>query len=90
LGEKLANWTPREKSLLEPVLSRYNHVFHEEGSNEFKGTNLVEHQMITLWSISSSICNGKEIENKVHGMFKKGVIKISPTHWSAAAILVPK
>jgi len=26
---------------------KYKHVFHQEGSNDFKGTDLVEHRIVT-------------------------------------------
>ena len=32
---------------MEPILLKYRHVFHEEGSIDFQGTDLVEHIIVT-------------------------------------------
>jgi hypothetical protein len=32
---------------MEPVLSRYSHVFHLDDYSPFKGTDLVKHQIVT-------------------------------------------
>jgi hypothetical protein len=32
---------------MKPVLRKYRHIFHAEGSNDFKGTDLIEHRIIT-------------------------------------------
>jgi hypothetical protein len=45
--DKLGHLTPKERSVMEPVLMKYKHVFHQEGSNDFKGTDLVEHRIVT-------------------------------------------
>ena len=29
---------------MESILIKYRHIFHEEGSNDFRGTDLVEHR----------------------------------------------
>ena len=42
----LGHLTRKERAVLEPVLRKYRHVFHDE-SAEFKGTDLVEHRIIT-------------------------------------------
>ena len=31
--------------LIDPVLLKYAHVFHDEETNEFKGTNVIEHKI---------------------------------------------
>jgi hypothetical protein len=38
---------PSISSIMEPVLVKYKHVFHEEGSNDFQDTDLGEHQIVT-------------------------------------------
>ena len=35
-----------EKDLIEPVLLKYAHVFHDEDTNDFKGTDIIEQQII--------------------------------------------
>jgi hypothetical protein len=36
----------RERELIEPVLRRYTHLFHDEESTDFGVTNVFEHQII--------------------------------------------
>jgi hypothetical protein len=97
VAEKLAHLTPREKSVLQPVLFRFSHVFHKESSNYFKGTDLVEHQVITgdaqpirrpQYRVPFAL--RKEMESQIQEMLKKGVIRESQSPWSAPAILDPK
>jgi hypothetical protein len=46
LQDKLWHLSQVERSVMEPVLRKYRHVFHVHGSNDFKGTNLTEHRII--------------------------------------------
>jgi hypothetical protein len=94
---KLSHLSPQERKVLEPVLLKYRHVFHEEGSNDFKGTDLVEHEIITgdaepirrpPYRVPFSL--RQEMDRQVQDMLKKGVIRESTSPWSAPAILVPK
>jgi hypothetical protein len=32
--------------LIEPVLLKYAHVFHDEETNDFKGSDIIEHQIL--------------------------------------------
>ena len=41
LQDKLGHLSQAERSVMEPVLIKYRHIFHEEGSNDFRGTDLV-------------------------------------------------
>jgi hypothetical protein len=34
--------SPEDRSVMEPVLRKYRYIFHVEGSNDFKGTDLIE------------------------------------------------
>jgi hypothetical protein len=95
--EKLAHLTNKERSVMEPVLLRHHYVFHEEGSNDFKGTDLVEHQIIMgdakpirrpQYRVPFAL--RQEMENQIQGMLNKGVIRESQSPWSAPAILAPK
>jgi hypothetical protein len=77
--------------VIELILRKYTKVFCEKVSNEFKGTNLMENQIITgdskpirkapswvpfvLW---------KEMEAQVQDMLKKGVIEPSMSSSSGA------
>jgi hypothetical protein len=47
LHDVIGRLSIEEKGVLEPVLSRYNHVFHLDENSPFKGTELVEHQIVT-------------------------------------------
>ena len=43
---KLDPLTPGDRQHIEPVLWKYAHVFHDEESNDFKETYVIEHQII--------------------------------------------
>jgi len=43
LRNKLDHLSREEKQILEPVLFKYAHVFHDEETDGFKGTNIIEH-----------------------------------------------
>jgi hypothetical protein len=43
LHGKLDHLTSAEKEHTEPVLIKYAQVFHDEESNDFKGTTVIEH-----------------------------------------------
>jgi len=44
LGGKLDHLN--EKRLIEPVLQKYAHVFHDEETNDFKSTDVIEHKIV--------------------------------------------
>ena len=46
LRGKLDHLTLEDKQQIEPVLQKYVHIFHDEDTNYFKGTNVVEHQIL--------------------------------------------
>ena len=43
LQGKLDHLSKEERELIEPVLLEYAHVFHDKESNDFKGTDIIEH-----------------------------------------------
>jgi hypothetical protein len=97
LQDKLGHLTHAEKSVLEPVLAKYRNVFHREGSNDFQGTDLVEHRIVTgdakpirkpPYRVPFAL--RKELNTQVKDMLNKGIIEESSSPWSATAILVPK
>jgi hypothetical protein len=47
LRGSLGHLNSEKRSVLEPVLAIYRYVFHREGSNEFRGTDLAEHKIIS-------------------------------------------
>jgi hypothetical protein len=82
---------------MEPVLRKYRHIFHVEGSNDFRGTDLIELRIITgdakpirkaPYRVPFAL--NKEMENQVQDMLNKGVIEESNSPWNEPAILVPK
>jgi hypothetical protein len=46
LKGKLEHLLSEDRAKIEPVLRKFAHVFHESESNEFKATDLVEHQIV--------------------------------------------
>ena len=47
LDSVLGHLTRKERAVMEPVRRHYRHVFHDKDEAEFKGTDLVEHRIIT-------------------------------------------
>jgi hypothetical protein len=45
LKRKLEHLPQNERQLMEPVLVKYAHVFHDEELNDFKATNVVEYEI---------------------------------------------
>jgi len=46
LQGKLDDLTPEDRQHIEPVLRKYAYVFHDEESNDFKETEVTEHQIL--------------------------------------------
>ena len=88
LQDKLGHLTPAERSVMEPILLKYRHVFHEEGSIDFQGTDLVEHIIVTgdakpvrkpPYRVPFAL--RKEMENQVQDMLNKAVIEPTNSAW---------
>ena len=86
-----------ERQILEPVLLKYAHVFHDEETNDFKGTDIIEHQIpvgdarpIRMPQYRTPFALRDEMKAQVENLLRKGVIRPSSSPWSAPAILVPK
>jgi hypothetical protein len=97
LNRKLDHLGRRKKEIIDPVLLKYAHLFHHEETNDFKGTDVVEHQILTgdarpirrpPYPVPYAQREG--MRNQVEKMLDKGVIRDSNSPWSAPAILVPK
>jgi len=41
----LDNLPREERQLIEPVFLKYAHLFHDDETNDFKGTNIIEHEI---------------------------------------------
>jgi hypothetical protein len=47
MNDKLGQLSREEREVIEPVLLRYWNIFHVQGTNDSKGTDLIEHRIIT-------------------------------------------
>jgi len=97
LQNKLDHLSQEEKQILEPVLQKYAHVFHDEGTNDFKGTDVIEHEIlvgdarpIRRPPYRTPYALRDEMKVQIEDMLRKGVIRESNSPWAAPAILVPK
>jgi hypothetical protein len=79
------------------MLLKYAHVFHDEGTNDFLGTNIVEHhipvgdvQPIRWPPYRTPFALREEMQSQIQTMLDKGGIRKSHCPWSAPAILVPR
>jgi len=81
LDSTLGHLTRKERIVLEPVLRKFRHVFHHDEDAELKGTDLVEHRIITgdakpvrkaPYRVPYAL--REEMETQVRDMLKKGVI----------------
>jgi hypothetical protein len=97
LHDVLGHLSNEEIGVMDPVLSRYNHLFHLDENSPFKGTDLVEHQIVKSDARTSRkapyrvpFALRQEMETHVKDMLKKEVIEPSQSPCGAPAILVPK
>ena len=97
LQSKLDHLPLKEREITEPVLLKYAHVFHDEETNDFKGTDVIKHdipvgdaQPIRRPPYRTPYALRGEMKAQVEDMLRKGVIRDSNSPWSAPAILVPK
>jgi len=86
-----------DRELIEPILLKYAHVFHDKETNDFKGTNVIEHEIpigdarpIRRPQCRTPYAQRKDMQTQVESMPEKHVIRPSNAPWSAPAILVPK
>jgi hypothetical protein len=93
----LGHLSQEERATLEPVLLRYRHVFYDEDINDFRGTDVIEHRIITgdaepirKTSYRVPYALRDEMKNQIWDMLDKGVIRESSSPWCAPAILIPK
>ena len=97
LSGKLDHLTVEDKQQIEPVLQKYAHVFHDEDTNDFTGTNVIKHQIlvgdaqpIRSPQYRTPYALRHEMQRQVQDMLGKNIIRESQSPWSAPAILVPK
>jgi len=97
LKGKLDHLPPHERQLIEPVLVKYAHVFHDKELNDFKATNVVEYEIpvgdttpVRQPPYRTPYALRDKMKTQVEKMLQQGVIRESDSPWSAPAILVPK
>jgi len=97
LSGKLDHLNQEEGEVIEPLLLKYAHVFHNEETNDYKGTNVIEHEIpigdartIMRPQYKTPYALRQQMQAQVKKMLDKGVITPSNSPWSAPAILVPK
>jgi len=97
LPGKLDHLTSEDRQKIEPVLFKYAHVFHDESTNDFKGTSIIEHEIlvgdarpIRRPQYRTPYALREDMQAQVEKMLEKGVIRESSSPWSTSAILVPK
>jgi hypothetical protein len=95
--DKLDHLTQDDRQHIEPVLLKYAHVFHDEESNDLKGTNIIEHHILVSDAApirrppyKTPYALRMEMQDQVQKMLDSGVIRESTSPWAAQAILVPK
>ena len=89
---KLDHLTSEERHI-EPMLLKYAHVFHDEDTNDFKATNVMEHQIlvgdtkpIRILPYRNPYALRQEMQDQVQKMLAKGVIRESNSPWYSPAI----
>jgi len=97
LQGKIDHLSQDERQLIELILLKYAHVFHDEDTNDFKCTDVMEHQIlvgdtppIRRPQYRTPYALRQEMEAQVENMLDKGIIRASSSPWSAPAVLVPK
>ena len=97
LGGKLDHLPSEDRKNIEPVLFKYAHVFHDEESNDFKATDLEEHEInlndptpVRRPQYRTPFALRGEMKAQIGKMLEKGIIRESCSPWTAPALLVPK
>ena len=96
LQGKLDHLSEKERKSIEPVLLEYAHVFHDKKTNDFKGTDVVELQILVGFAQPIRRLQHRVpcpqrggMKAQVKKMLDMGVIRESNSPWSAPAIRVP-
>jgi len=97
LGGKLDHLPSKDRKKIKPVLLKYAHVFHDEESNDFNTTDVVEHEInlidptpVRRPQYRTPFALRGEMKAQIGKMLEKGIIKESCSPWTAPALLVPK
>jgi hypothetical protein len=97
LPGKLNHLSPEDRRHIEHIMKKYAHLFHDEEENDFKCTNVTEHQIQvgdvgpirnTPYTVPYAL--RQEMQDQVKKMLHKNVISPSNSPSSAPTILVQK
>jgi hypothetical protein len=79
LRGKLDHLSEEDRQDIEPVLLKFAHVFHDEETNDFKGTDVVEHEIevgnarpIKATTIQGTVCPEGRDEEAGDGNVRQG------------------
>jgi hypothetical protein len=97
LKGNLHHLSHEDRQLIKPILLNYAHLFHDEETDDFPGTNVIEHEILVgdAQPIRRSqyrtpyVLLG-EMKSQIEKMLGKGISRQSNSPWYAPAILVPK
>jgi hypothetical protein len=97
LKRKVDHLPQHERRLIEQVLVKYAHAFHDEELNDFKATNVVEYEIpvgdtppIRRPSYRTAYALRDEMKTQVEKVLQQGVIRENDSPCFAPAILVHK
>jgi hypothetical protein len=97
LNDKLRHLTQEERTVLEPVIFKYRKTFFVKGSNEFRGTDMVQHEidtgdvkLIRRPPYRVPYAMRDELDRQVKTMLEKGIIEPIVSCWNFPKILIPK
>jgi hypothetical protein len=97
LRGKLDHLSLKDRQNVEPILVKYAHTFHEKGSNDFKGTNVIEYEIsfndthpIRRPPYKTPYALRDAMQTQVQKMLDKRVIRPINSPSTAPALLVPK
>jgi len=82
LPGKVDHLSLTERQVIEPVLQKYANVFHDEDTNDFKSTDVIENKIIVTDptpirrpQYRTPFALRGEMETQVKNMLQKGVIR---------------
>jgi len=77
---EIGPFTPEEKDLIESGILKYAHVFHDEDTNDFNGTDIIEHHTIVdnvppirRPQYQTPYVLKEEIKSQIEKMLEKGL-----------------
>jgi hypothetical protein len=94
---KLDHLLEEERQLIEPVLLKYDRLFHDKEINDFKGTSVIENEIplndtqpIRKPQYRVPYALRKKMQTQVKNMLDRGVIRESRSLRQPLQFLTPK